>query len=308
MKEIDRVPYEKMDSFQQNLTFESAQTEFFRRNIQFNDAQMKLFGLVNKDNTYTNLALLLSDQCSHTIQTAVFDGTEQNHFRARKEFCGSLLKQMTEVYDYIDTQNRIYSTFEKLYRIDQRDYPETAVREALLNLIVHREYSSPAASYVNLYADRLEFISIGGLEGGMTLNDVMMGISICRNTGLTDIFYHLELISAYGTGISKIMNAYTGMKKRPEIQVSDHVFKIILPNCNTSSETTETASKTVEIREDDDKVLALLYAQGSVTRKEIQVLLGISQTTCGRLLKNMVECGQIIQKGKGKNIHYCPPG
>lgn len=307
MGEKREIPYEKRASLEQDLTFESARREFSSRNIKFNDAQMKLFGLIDKDKTYTNLALLLSDQCRHTIKAAVFDGTDQNHFRARKEFFGSLLRQMTEVYDYIDSQNGVRSAFKKLYRIDQRDYPETAVREALLNLIVHREYALPTSSYVNLYTDRLEFISVGGLEGGMTLKDMTMGISICRNVGLTDIFYHLELISAYGTGISKIMNAYAGAEKKPEFQVSDHVFKVILPNCNLSSPKMETAAKAAEIRKDDDKVLALLYAQGSITRKEIQVLLGISQTTCGRLLKNMVESGQLIQKGKGKNIHYCPP-
>lgn len=142
---------------------------------------MKTFGFVTQDDVYTNLGLLLSDQCVHTIKAAVFQGTRQNEFKDRKEFTGSLFQQMDEVYEFIDFRNQTHSTFEKLYRIDRRDYPETAVREALLNLLVHREYSFRASSFISLYTDRLEFTSIGGLVSGVTLKDVTMGLSVFRN-------------------------------------------------------------------------------------------------------------------------------
>lgn len=151
---------------------------------------------------------------------------------AKKEFSGSLFRQMNEVYDYIDFRNQTHSSFQKLRRIDQRDYPETAVREALLNLLVHREYSFRASTFISLYADRIEFTSIGGLVSGVTLKDVMMGISVCRNVKLANVFYRLELIEAYGTGILKIMNSYAGTGKKPKIETSDNAFKIILPNLN----------------------------------------------------------------------------
>ena len=130
---------------------------------------MKTLGIMTHDGVYTNLGLLLSDQCVHTIKVAAFEGTTHSQFKDRKEFSGSLFQQMDEVYDYIDFRNQIHSSFQKLYRIDQRDYPETAVREALLNLLIHREYSYRASSFVSLYADRIEFTSIGGLLSGVTL-------------------------------------------------------------------------------------------------------------------------------------------
>ena len=169
---------------------------------------MKTLGIMNHDGIYTNLGLLLSDQCVHTIKAAVFEGTIQNEFKDRREFSGSLFCQMNEAYDYIDFRNQNHSTFSKLRRIDRRDYPEEAVREALLNLLVHREYSFRASSFISIYADRIEFTSIGGLISGMTLQDVMMGISVCRNAKLANVFYRLELIEAYGTGIRKIIEAY----------------------------------------------------------------------------------------------------
>ena len=236
IKETDGDHFEEMRSLEQNLTFESAKKTFARRHVKFGPEQMKTLGMITQDGVYTNLALLLSDQCVHTIKAAVFQGTKQSEFKDRREFTGSLFQQMDEVYDFINFHNQTHSSFEKLYRIDRRDYPEIAVREALLNLLVHREYSFRASTFISIYTDRLEFTSIGGLVRGVTLEDVTMGISVCRNVKLANIFYRLELIEAYGTGLIKIMEAYEGTGMKPQIETSDNAFKIILPNMNSVSE------------------------------------------------------------------------
>lgn len=215
-----------------------------------------------------------------------------------------MFQQMDEVYDYIDFRNQIHSSFQKLYRIDQRDYPETAVREALLNLLIHREYSYRASSFVSLYTDRIEFTSIGGLLNGVTLKDVMMGISVCRNVKLANIFYRLELIEAYGTGMRKIIEAYSETGKKPEIETSDNAFKIILPNLNVHDEPKKTVINRPADDDQEEAVISLAKKQGTFTRKDVQKELGLSQTACGRLLKKMVCNGQIIQEGKSRNTHY----
>ena len=280
---------------------------FTKRNVTFETAQMKTLGLVTQDGVYTNLGLLLSDQCVHTIKAAVFQGTNQNEFKDRKEFTGSLFQQMDEVYDFIDFRNQTHSTFEKLYRIDRRDYPETAVREALLNLLVHREYSFRASSFISLYTDRLEFTSIGGLVNGVTLKDITMGISVCRNVKLANIFYRLELIEAYGTGLVKIMDAYEGTGMMPRIETSNNAFKIILPNLNAITESAKPKQIGLEKDIPEKKVIALTKEQGVITRKEVEMLLDMGQSSCGRLLKKMVENGLLIQGGKGKNTRYRLP-
>ena len=104
--------------------------------------------LVNQNNLYSNLGLLLSDQCIHTIKVAVFQGTDQTVFKDLREFRWSLLRQMNEVYDFIDFRNQTRATIEKLLRIDVRGYPEIAVREALLNLLVHRDHSFSSSALI----------------------------------------------------------------------------------------------------------------------------------------------------------------
>lgn len=85
------------------------------------------------------------------------------------------------------------------------------------------------------------------------------------------------------------------------------MFKIILPNLNVMYESVNP----MRIRSEKDtlekKVIALTKGRGFVTRKEVEILLGIGQSSCGRLLKKMTENGLLIQEGKGKNTHYCLP-
>ena len=218
IKETDGGCFESLRCLNQELTFEAAKEEFQLRNIDFDSAKMRTLKLIDRDGLYTNLALLLSDQCSHKIKAAVFQGTDQTVFKNRREFTGSLLKQMNEVYDFIDFHNQMRATIRKLLRSDVRDYPQIAVREALLNLLVHREYSFSASALISIFTDRIEFVSIGGLVPGIDLEDIMVGISVCRNQNLANVFYRLQLIEAYGTGISKIMKAYEGMKEKPLIE------------------------------------------------------------------------------------------
>ena len=307
--------FESMRSLNQALSFEATEKEFQLRNVEFGAQQMRSLKLIDRDGLYTNLALLLSDQCAHTIKVAVFQGTDQVIFTDRREFGGSLMRQMNEVYDFIDFRNRTRATIEKLTRIDTRDYPEIAVREALLNLLVHRDYAYSASALISMYEDRIEFVSIGGLVPGIELEDVMAGISVCRNQELANVFYRLHLIEAYGTGLGKILRAYEGKIEQPTITTTNNSFKIILPNINSRSEmkealetrTTTAVETNPETRPADDTVQQILqYARthGEITRADVEQLLGISAASASRRIRNLVTSKQLRQIGKARNIRY----
>ncbi|MCD8055009.1 MAG: putative DNA binding domain-containing protein [Lachnospiraceae bacterium] len=307
IKETDGDHFEEMRSLEQELTFQTTAEEFAGRKLAFGLPQMRTLGITSQDGVYTNLGLLLSDQCVHTIKAAVFEGTTQNEFKDRKEFTGSLLKQMNDVYEYIDFRNPVHSTFDKLRRIDQRSIPEVAVREALLNLLIHREYAFRASALISIYSDRIEFISVGGLVSGVTQNDVMMGISVCRNMNLANVFYRLELIEAYGTGIRKIMNAYEGTGVTPQIETSDNAFKIILPSLTAPHEVKPLTYASEPQESKEEKLILSLQRQGTIRRKDAESLLGESQSSCGRLLKRLTGSGKIVREGNGKNTFYRLP-
>ena len=304
IKDTDGDSFEAMRSLEQNLTFQAAEKEFALRDLAFGVSQMKTLGILNTDGIYTNLGLLLSEQCAHTVKAAVFEGTNQSIFRDRQEFTGSLLQQMNEVYEYIDRRNQVHSTFDKLRRIDTRDYPEVAIREALLNSLVHRDYSFSASTLISVYDDRIEFTSIGGLPAGVSLDDIMLGLSVCRNPKLANVFYRLELIEAYGTGMKKIMGAYENSNKKPVIETTDNAFKIILPNLNEDVGSLPVADAGSEA---ERQVLEFIQKNGSISRKETETAVNLKQTAAGRLLSKMIQKKLIVQIGQGKNTKYRLP-
>ena len=315
IKETDGDSFEAMRCLDQELTFEAAKKEFALRKVEFGSQQMRTLKLIDQDNLYTNLGLLLSDQCVHTIKVAVFQGTDQTIFKDRREFTGSLMQQMNEVYDFIDFRNQTRATIEKLYRIDVKDYPEIAVREALLNLLVHRDYSFSASALISIYADRIEFVSIGGLMPGIDLEDIMVGISVCRNQNLANVFYRLHLIEAYGTGMGKIMRAYESTEEKPSIETTKNAFKIILPNINAKYETGKISapkagsviSSAVQVeksRSNEERVLEYAMSHGAITRNDVIKLLEVSTSTASRVLRKMVKSNLLKQNGKARNTNY----
>lgn len=303
IKETDGDRFEEMRSLEQQLTFVATEQEFARRGLAFGAEQMRTLKLLNSDGLYTNLALLLSEQCPQTIKVAVFEGTDQSVFKDRREFSGSLLQQMNEVYDYLDKHNRIHSTFDKLLRIDTRDYPETALRETLLNLLVHRDYAYRASGLISVFSDRIEFVSIGGLMPGFLLEDIMAGVSVCRNQRLANVFYRLQLIEAYGTGMKKIMNAYRDMGKTPDVEVTHNTFKILLPNVNGQEDRMAPSFSGVS-GSDEEKILAVIRAQGEASRAEIERAIGVSTSTTTRLLREMTQTGVLQRVGQGRATRY----
>ena len=98
IKETDGDRFDKMRSLNQDLTFQAAEKEFSMRGISFGIKQMQTLKMLNSDGIYTNLALLLSEQCMHTIKVVVFQDTDQNIFKDRHEFTGSLVQQLNDVY------------------------------------------------------------------------------------------------------------------------------------------------------------------------------------------------------------------
>ncbi|EGO64361.1 RNA-binding domain-containing protein [Acetonema longum] len=297
IKETDGDTFENMRSLCQELTFEAAAAEFTAREVAFGESQMVTLGLANADRIYTNLGLLLSDQCLHTIKAASFEGITQSVFKDRREFRGSLLKQMNDAYSFIDMYNKIRAEFSKLHRIDRRDYPEEALREALLNSLVHREYSFSGSTLINIFEDRIEFVSLGGLVKGLTLNDILFGVSQCRNEKLAAVFYRLKLIEAYGTGIQRIMDSYRDSEKKPQIEASDNAFKIVLPNKNVFLPQ--------DILKDSERsIMELAVQQATISRKDVEGLLSVSQTMAGRLLKQLVDKKMLKTIGGGKDRKY----
>ena len=306
IKESDGDVYEDSRCLEQDLTFEAAREAFRRYGVEFSAEKYRALGITAND-VYTNLALLLSDQCLHTTKIAVFKDEFCTEFRDSKEFGGSVFKQFENSVNYLALCNKTVSTIKGVLRTDVQDYPEEAIREALLNALVHRDYSFSGSIIINVNDSKMEFISLGGLLPGLSTEDIRIGVSQPRNKKLAEVFHRLRLIESYGTGIRRIFKLYENCPIQPTIEVTANAFKLMLPNRNAGGMISETTAEITEkvpvtVTPQMKTVLDYLAEYGEMTDEELQELLNIKKTRAYLLARQMHENGliEIVGRGAGK--------
>ena len=312
IKDTDGDQFEDMRTMEQELTFEEAANAFEHYGVEFSEDKFITLGLINlHDDHYTNLALLLSDQCKHTVKVAVFADEDKTIFKDAKEFEGSIFRQLDDTYSYLLLCNRTMSTFQGLNRIEKKDYPEEALREALLNAMVHRDYSFSGSIIININDSEIEFISIGGLLPGLSVEDIRSGISQPRNRKLAEIFHRLKFIESYCTGIRRIYKLYENNSVKPHIEVTPNAFKLILPNTNYKNIIKvvehikeEKKLKTSKITPQMKVVIDYLSEYGEIGEEELQELLNVKRTRAYIIAGQMIEQGLIECSGRGANKRY----
>jgi ATP-dependent DNA helicase RecG len=146
--------------------------------------------------------------------------------------------------------------------------------------------------------NKVEIVSLGGLPLGIDYSDLSAHISMPRNKLLSNVFFRLELIEAYGTGIERMRNSYNDSGTQPTIRITPNTFTVELPNRNAPRpELANEADSDVEVR-------SILGDGKARSRKEIQDELGVSQSTAIRLLKELETQGHVKRVGSGKNTRY----
>lgn len=306
IKQSDGDNFEDDRCLEQDLTFDAAKAAFERYGVAFSVEKYRALGITQND-VFTNLALLLSDQCHHTTKIAVFSDELCTEFRDSKEFGGSIFRQFEASIHYLALCNKTVSTIKGVIRTDKQDYPEEAIREALLNALVHRDYSFSGSIIINVNDSKMEFISLGGLLPGLSAEDIRIGVSQPRNKKLAEIFYRLRLIESYGTGIRRIFKLYEGCSVQPIIEATANAFKIVLPNMNTSGAPVKSAPEaavkaSAPITPQMKAVMDYLSEYGEMTDDELQDLLNVKKTRAYLLTRQMNENGllEIIGKGAAK--------
>jgi Predicted transcriptional regulator containing an HTH domain and an uncharacterized domain shared with the mammalian protein Schlafen len=303
LKETDKESFESAVSIRQDLTFDTAQKYFSDKEIGFADNQKRTLGLIDEDGFFTNLALLLSDQCSHSIKCAIFQGKTKEIFKDRKEFSGSLFKQIDEVLSYLNVYNKTYTVISSKERIEKRDYPEQAIREAVLNAVVHRDYSYEGSILINIYEDRMEILSLGGLVKGLDEDLIKAGISECRNKKLADIFYRFKYIEAYGTGIPRIFEVYNTAGRIPHLDLFSAAFRIELPNLSEKK-----AKETVSTMQTyEEMATGYLKDNASMAKEDAAALFGVAPPRAYVILEALSAKGTLKIEKVGRAKRYLLP-
>ena len=203
-------------------------------------------GLISDQDVVTNAGLLLCDQ-GYMRQSRIvctrWKGSEKGSVDGDalddQEFMGaSLIMLLSNAEAFIRTNSRNPWTIRGMRREEKSDYPFKAVREVLVNAIMHRDYQNVGSEvHVDMYDDRMEIYSPGGMMNGSRIQDMDLNKvpSMRRNEILSDVFSRLNFMDRRGSGIQRILNSYVGFAEKPEFYSDEYSFMVTLPNRSEAS-------------------------------------------------------------------------
>ena len=216
-------------------------------------------GMMNEDDQITNAGLLLCDQ-GYLPQSKIvctrWKGKEKGSIEGDalddKEFSdSSLISLLGNTESFIRNNSKNPWTIRGMRREEKSDYPFKAVREVLVNAMIHRDYQIIGTEiHVDMFDDRLEITSPGGMLSGGRIQemDLRRVPSMRRNEIISDIFGRLHYMDRRGSGIGRILNSYTEFAEKPQFYSTEYYFLVVLPNrsvaepAQTSIDLTETQS------------------------------------------------------------------
>lgn len=212
--------FESDISEEQDLTFKYFIQICYENNIEHEEKNLKSLGLLNKENKYINLGLLLSDQSPIIVKFAKYD--KNLNFLVNKEFKCSLLKcldlALENAANYNDVAAIIDNTSGK--RIETISYPGVSLREAILNAFAHANYFIRSNIKIEFYEYKVKITNPGGIFQA-TLKQIFDDVQTYRNPGLVNILSKLQYIENFGTGIPRILLAYENSVRHPEFIPSE---------------------------------------------------------------------------------------
>lgn len=201
------------------------------------------------------------------------------------------------------TENKVYSKITYPERIEQPMYDYNAVREVIINAIVHNDWSNEYPPKFELFSDRLEVSSFGGIQSEFTEDEFFQGYSAPKNPELMRVFHDLELVEHLGTGIRRILKKYD----KSIYHFFPHFIRVSIKyNQNEFDYTTNkvvhrTFCSNIGLTKVQEGIIDLIIDRSSITQDEMSALLGVTTRTIRNNIKFLVENNYIKRVGADRN-------
>ena len=199
----------EIDSPRQELTFNQLKIYYEEHGLKLNDNYLQNLDLLTSEGKYNYNAFLLADENNVSIKLVKYVGTNKLELLENLEFGNRCLITATQrILDRLDVENTTYAKIEYFGRKEQEKIDSKALKEAVINAIVHNDYSYGNSPIIELYSDRIEITSAGGLPQELSQEEFLEGVSAPRNKELIRVFKDVDLIENIGSGVLRILDAY----------------------------------------------------------------------------------------------------
>lgn len=277
------------------------------------------FGLILENEKLTHAGILFVDQCP-LLQSRIFctrwNGLEKGSIFGDalddREYSGNIISLLENALSFVKNNSKVKWRKTPSGRQDMPDYPERAVFEAVVNAIIHRDYMIQGSEiHVDMYNDRLEIVSPGGMADGKRIQDLDINkvASVRRNPIISDMFHRLKLMECRGSGLRKIANEYDE-ENAPVFYSTEQVFIATLKNLNyqvigdiEQNNVTNVVTENVTDKR-IDKVLDRIKTNPNITTNELAEIFGVTKRTIIRDIGTLKKQNLIKRIGTEKNGHW----
>ena len=284
----------------QDLTFTQLRIYYDEIGYQFTSNTYKQFHFQLETGEYNYLAYLLSDQNALVFNVGKFKGNNVVELEEIKSYSNqSLIKTTNEIVDYIDKQNKTFTTITSSKRKEEKLFDSIAMREALINALVHSDYTYENTPTFRIFDDHIDIISVGGIPEGLEQEEFLSGYMSPKNPQLMKIFRDLGFVEHMGTGIIRILSKYD----KSIFTFSTNFIKVSIPFNKTGNDMANSKiPKNVTKRQ--SKIMELIDQNINITQDEIASIIGVSRYTIIREIKDLEEKNYLYRVGSNKTGYW----
>jgi ATP-dependent DNA helicase RecG len=291
-------------SRQQDLNFEQLRIYYEEAGFSLGDRFAANLELLTEDGAYNYAAYLLSDRNGNSVQVAKYRGLDRYDLIDSNEYgyC-SLIKTCKQVLDRLEVENRTATRITSKERINQRLWNTVALREAVVNAIIHNDYISEAVPKFEIFDDRLEITSAGSIAPGTEREEFFAGYSIPRNKILMRVFKDLDIVEYLGSGMPRILKAYP----KESFIFTANFIRTVFPISREALEleqATLVKTRVETLVKTPDRILQLLREKPTMTLAEVATTIGKSLSAVERASAKLVKAGQLKHIGPQKGGYW----
>lgn len=275
-------------------------------------ASLKLAGEEGIKNA--GVLLFAEEPRDHILQCEMilgaFKGRDRVHIYDRINVQDDLLTQFNEAMIFLQKHLNVRSEIKGVNRYDICELPLEALREAVTNAIVHRDYSIRGTNItVEVHEDRVEIKNPGGLPEGLRPNS-LINVSIRRNELIADMFARMDKVERFGTGIKRMRNLMkTAGLPAPRIK-SDIFFTITFQRPKYSLRAEKVGRKggqkrlVEKLAESQKRILEIMQDNSNISKKDLAREIGISKTAIDKNINSLKKKGLLKRIGPAKGGHW----
>lgn len=281
----------------QDLTFSQLKIYYEEKGFSINNNFLKQLNLYTDDGKYNYNAYLLADNNSISIRFGKYDGTNSVNLIENEDFGNcSIIKATKNILNKLEIENKTFTKIEYPERKEIKMYDYIAVREAVVNAIVHNDWSNEYSPKFEIFSDRLVISSNGGIQDNTTKEEFLEWFSLPKNKELMKVFNDLDLVEQMGTGIIRILQSYN----KDSFEFFPNFIRVTFPFNENKFKTNTKEIKNNNLTEIQNSIIGLMLDSPTITQETLARLLDVNIRTIQRNIKTLIDVGLIERIGATK--------